>query len=169
MITFLKTRTVGTFLGPCLIRIEKVASPAHFLTRNYESKQRKFKVRESNNKFRIQNSVVCMYLNIESNFVKITLRCEDFTSFNCFFWQKVTSRWKMLKCIVPAKLFTVCNGFKLFEITFGLFLFYHTISQFFFRWFLFWTDGKTDTIWAFHPIFRFSFWLTKVTKNKNIT
>ena len=115
---FLNTRTVGTFLGPCLIRIEKVASPAHFLTRNYESKQRKFKVRELN---RIQNS--CMYLNIESNFVKITLRCEGFTSFNCVFWQKLIFWWKMLKCIVPAKLFTVC--FKLSEITVALF--YSTI------------------------------------------
>ena len=29
---------------------------------------------------------------------------------------------------------------------------------------------KTETnLWAFHPIFRFSFWLTKVTKNENIT
>ena len=127
MITFLNTRTVGTFLGPCLIRIEKVASPAHFLTQNYESKQRKFKVR-----VRIQNS--CMYLNIESNFVKITLRCEGFTSFNCVFWQKLIFWWKMLKCIVPAKLFTVC--FKLSEITFALFLLYHNISQFFPRIFI---------------------------------
>ena len=54
-------QSVCTFLGPCLIRIEKVASPAHFLTRNYESKQRNFKMREFNNKFRIKTSVVSGY------------------------------------------------------------------------------------------------------------